>query len=156
MILIYYLNEKYSLEKVSGAWHVAGEPNSSGLKRLHAAGSPLQGWKQVCDALHVIIRHHPLPLCTAALLMGLSIGQSAHPSEGEEGLQAAVRAQHDVCVEAVAHHQTAFGVHAELGGHAVEHVVIGLAHCLGPALGCRLNGLQQAACTWEEEEGSHP
>lgn len=84
--------------------------------------------------------------------MGLGVRHGADPREGEEGLEAAVGAQHDVRVEAVAHHQAAAGVHAELGGHAVEHEVVGLAHRLGLALGCRLHGLQQAACTWEEEE----
>lgn len=84
--------------------------------------------------------------------MGLGVRHGADPREGEEGLEAAVGTQHDVRVEAVAHHQAAAGVHAELGGHAVEHEVVGLAHRLGLALGCRLHGLQQAACTWEEEE----
>lgn len=114
------------------------------------AVSSLQSWEKVCDALHVIIRHHPLPLRTAALLVGLGVSHSADTREGEEGLQAAVGAQHDVCVEAVAHHQAAAGVHAKLGGHTVEHVVVGFAHSLGLALGGCLDGLQQAACTWEE------
>lgn len=114
--------------------------------------SPLQSRKKVCDALHVIIWHHALPLHTAALLIGLSVSHSADPREGEEGLQAAVGAQLDVRVEAVAYHQAAVGVHAKLGGHTVEHVVVGFAHSLGLALCCCLHGLQQAACTWEEEK----
>lgn len=82
--------------------------------------------------------------------MGLGVLHRADPREGEEGLQAAVGAQHDVRVEAVTHHQAALTVHAELGGHAVEHEVVGFAHCLSLALGRRLHGLQQAACTWGE------
>lgn len=92
-----------------------------------------------------------MPLRAAALLVGLGVSHSADPREGEEGLQAAVGAQHDVRVEAVAHHQAAVGVHAKLGGHAVKHVVVGFAHSLSLALGSGLNSLQQAACTWEEE-----
>lgn len=84
--------------------------------------------------------------------MGLSVSHGADPCEGEEGLQAAVGAQLDVRVEAVADHQAAAGVHAKLGGHTVEHVVVGFAHSLGLALRCCLHGLQQAAGTWEEEE----
>lgn len=110
-------------------------------------GSSLQRGQQVSDALHVIIRHHPLPLRAAALLMGLGVLHRADPREGEEGLQAAVGAQHDVRVEAVAHHQAAAGVHSELGGHAVEHVPVGFAHRLGLALGGGLHGLQEAAGT---------
>ncbi|KAA8581806.1 hypothetical protein FQN60_003387 [Etheostoma spectabile] len=82
-------------------------------------------WKKLRDALHVIIRHHPLPLHAAALLMGLGVRHCADPCEGEKGLQAAVGAQHDVRVQAVAHHQAAVGVHGKLGGHAVEHEVVG-------------------------------
>ena len=114
--------------------------------------SSLQSRKEVSDALHVIIWHHPLPLRAAALLVGLGVRHSADPREREQGLEAAVGAQHDVCVKAVAHHQAALAFHAELGGHAVKHEVVGFAYCLGLALGCCLDGLQQAACTWEEEE----
>lgn len=112
-----------------------------------ALASSLQSWKEVCDALHVEVRHHPLSLRAAALLMGLSLRYGADPREGEEGLQAAVGAKQDVRVEAVADHQAAVGVHTELGGHAVEHEVVGFTHGLGLALGCCLHSQQEAACT---------
>lgn len=83
--------------------------------------------------------------------MILSVRHGADTREGQEGPQAAVGAEHDVGVEAIAHHQAAVGVHAELGGHAVEHEVVGFANRLGTVLGRCLNGLQQAARTWEEE-----
>lgn len=105
----------------------------------------LQGWEEVRDALHVIIRNHPLPLRAATLPVGLGVRHRTDPRQGEEGLQTAVGAQQDVRVEAVADHQAALRPHAELGGHAVKHEVVGFAHCLGPTLGCRLHGLQQAA-----------
>lgn len=84
--------------------------------------------------------------------MGLSICHSADPRKSEESLQAAVGAHLDVCVKTVAHHQAALAVDAELGGHAIEHVVVGFAHCVGLALGRCLHRLQQAACTWTKEE----
>ncbi len=83
--------------------------------------------------------------------MGFRVCHGADPRQGEEGLQAAVGAQHDVRVEAVAHHQAAVADHAVLRGHAVEHEVVGFAHRLGLVLGCCLDGLQEAACTWEGE-----
>lgn len=112
-----------------------------------AAVSSLQSRKEVCDALHVIIRHHPLPLHAAALLMGLGVCHSADPRQSEERLQAAVGAEQDVRVEAVADHQAAVAVHPEFGGHTLEHEVVGFAHRLGLALGCCLDGQQEAACT---------
>lgn len=90
-----------------------------------------------------------MPLSAAALLVVLGFGHGADPSQGEEGLEAAVGAQHDVCVEAVADHEATLRHHAVLGGHALEHVVVGFAHRLGLALGCGFHSLQQAACAWE-------
>lgn len=108
----------------------------------------LQRWKNVSDALHVVVWHHGLPLRAATPQVALGFGHRADPGQGEQGLQAAVGAQLDVRVQAVAHHQAAGGVHAVLGGHALEHVPVGFAHRLGLALGSCLHGLQQAACAW--------
>lgn len=82
--------------------------------------------------------------------MFLSISQGADAREGEEGLQPAVGAEHDIRVQPVPHHQAAARLHAELGSHAVEHVVAGFAYGVGMALSRRLHGLQQASCTWEQ------
>lgn len=81
--------------------------------------------------------------------MALGLGHGADPGQGEQGLQAAVGAQLDVRVEAVAHHQAAGGVHSVLGGHALKHVLVGFAHRLGLALGGGLHSLQQAARAWK-------
>lgn len=86
-----------------------------------------------------------MPLRAAALPVGLSVRQRANPRQGQEGLQAAVGAQQDIGVQAIPDHQAALSLHAELGGHTVEHEVVGLAHRLGPTLGCCLHSLQQAA-----------
>lgn len=114
--------------------------------------SSLQGRQDVSDALHVVIGHHGLPLGTAARPVFLSVSQGADPREGEEGPQAAVGAQQDIRVQPVPHHQAAARLHGELGGHAVEHVVAGLADGVGLALGRRLHRLQQAARTWGEPQ----
>lgn len=119
------------------------------LKVRGCGESSLEGRQNVSDAFHVVIRHHPLPLRTAALLMLLRVSQGADTREGEEGLQATVGAQHDIRVQPVAHHQAAARLHAKLGSHAVEHVVAGFAYGVGLALSRRLHSLQQASRTWE-------
>lgn len=106
----------------------------------------LQSWKNVSDALHIVVWHHRLPFSAAALQVALGLSHCADAGQGEEGLQTAVGAQLDVRVQAVAHHQAAGGVHTVLGGHTLKHVLVGFAHRLGLALGGRLHSLHQAAC----------
>lgn len=79
IILIIIVMQTIPFLKVRGSWQMSGE-------------SSLQGRQNISDAFHVVIRHHPLPLRTAALLMFLSVSQGADTREGEEGLQATVGA----------------------------------------------------------------
>lgn len=84
--------------------------------------------------------------------MFLSISQGADTSEGEEGLQPTVGAEHDIRVQPVPHHQAAARLHTKLGSHAVEHVVAGFAYSVGMALSRGLHSLQQASCTWDNDK----
>lgn len=136
MILIIIVMLNIPFLKVRRSWQMSGE-------------SSLQGRQKVSDAFHVVTRHHPLPLRTAALLMILSVSQSADTREGEKGLQATVGAEHDVRVQPVPHHQAAARLDAKLGSHTVEHVVAGFAYGVGMALSRCLHSLQQASRTWE-------
>lgn len=138
MILIIIVMQNIPFLKVSGS-------------RQTRVESSLQGWQNVSNAFHIVIRHHPLLLHTAALLMFLRISQGVDTCEGQEGLQATIGAQHDVRVQPVPYHQAAARLDSKLGRHAVEHVVAGFAYSVGLALSCCLHSLQQASCTWEKD-----
>ena len=112
---------------------------------------PLEKGQEIGDALHVVVGDHLLPLGTPAALVGLGVRQRVHPRQGEHRLQATVGAEHDVSVQAVAHHHAAAAVQAALRRHAVHHEAVGLAHLLRLPLGRHLHRGHQAARTWEGE-----
>lgn len=96
--------------------------------------------------------------------VGLGLLQAGDARECEHGGHAAAVAEEDVGLQAVAHHQRAARVHAEVLCDALEHVGAGLAHHQGlAARGC-LHGGSQApgACrdtdTWSVRAaaGRHP
>ena len=90
--------------------------------------------------------------------VGLGLLQAGDTREREHGGHATAVAEEDVSLQAVAHHQRAAGVHAEVLCDALEHVGAGLAHHQGlAARGCLHSGSQApGACrdmdTWSVRE----
>lgn len=139
------------LNAARGPWPPSMGPEwgTGGAEAAGRVRSVLQPLHQVRNALHIVVWHE---VVLAGRQVGLSLLQAGDAGEREHGGHAAAVAEEDVCLQAVAHHERAGGVHAEVLCDALEHVGAGLAHHQGlAARGC-LHRRSQAPSACRETE----
>lgn len=108
--------------------------------------SLIQAWYQVCNTVHIVIRHQVLCGRAVAGHISLCLLQAWNPCQGQNRIKATVFAKQDVCLQSVTHHEHAGGIHSKTIHNALKHVSVGLPnyHCLAPR--CRFNRSSETPC----------